>query len=131
MKKVYLVDDDIDLVSVTKIALQARGFEVESQYDDEDLVDNIRQFNPDAIILDVMFPDDNGAGFRMARSIRHHDDIKNKPIIMLTAVNRDGDFPGKFTDKDIDDIYLPVTRFIDKPVDPDKLAATINELTGK
>lgn len=129
MKKIYIVDDDVDLVEATTMALKGAGFEVASQNDETNLVDNIRQFNPDLLILDVMFPGDDGAGFRMARTIRHHDDIKGKPVIMLSGVNTEGDFPGKFTSKDIDDEYLPITAFLDKPVDPKVLIEKINSLT--
>ena len=130
MKKVYMVDDDVDMVAVMKVALEANGYDVRAQYDDQSVVDNIREYNPDAIILDVMFPGDDDAGFRMARSIRHHDDIKNKPIIMLSAVNEEGSFPGKFSNKDIDEVYLPITEFVNKPVDPKKLIEKIEKLTS-
>jgi DNA-binding response OmpR family regulator len=130
MKKVYMVDDDVDMVTAITTSLESKGYEVKSQYDDKGLVDNIREFDPDAIILDVMFPDDNGAGFKMARAIRHHDDIKNKPVIMLSSVNKDGKYPGEFSSDDIDDMYLPITEFVNKPIDPKDLIATIEKLTA-
>ncbi len=129
MKKVYMVDDDIDMVVAIRASLESKGYEVEAQHDDKDLVDNIRQFNPDVIILDVMFPDDDSAGFRIARTIRHHDDIKDKPIIMLSSVNVDGSFPGEFTNRDIDEVYLPITEFVNKPIDPKDLIEKIEKLT--
>lgn len=128
-KKVYIVDDDVDLVESVRMSLEAAGFKVEYQHDANGLVDNVREFNPDVIILDVMFPGDDGAGFKMARSIRHHDDIRSKPIVMLSAVNTEGNYPGKFTNRDIDDIYLPITEFVDKPIDPKILIQKINKLT--
>lgn len=130
MKKVYIIDDDVDMVFALTATLEKNGYEVASQYDDKNLVENVRQFNPEIIVLDVMFPDDDGAGFKMARAIRHHDDIKNVPIIMLSSVNRDGKFPGKFTSKDIDESYMPVSEFVDKPVEPKKLIAKIEKLLG-
>ncbi len=128
--KVYMVDDDVDLVMAITAALEAKGYEVASQYDEREVDDKIRQFNPDVIILDVMLPNDNMAGFKIARSIRHHDNIKDKPVIMLSGINTEGNLPGKITNRDIDDTYLPITRFLDKPVDPKKLIATIEELTA-
>ena len=130
MKKVFMVDDDVDLVAGLKAALESAGYKVSAQHDDDDLVDNVREFNPDIIILDVMFPEDAGAGFKMARSIRHHDDIKNKPVIMLSGVNTEGNIPGGIGNKDIDDMFLPITRFIDKPIDPKALIAAIEALTA-
>jgi DNA-binding response OmpR family regulator len=111
-------------------ALQAKGFEVASQCDEREVDDKIGEFNPDVIILDVMLPEDEMAGFKIARSIRHHDNIKDKPVIMLSGVNTDGNIPGKITNRDIDDVYLPITRFLDKPVDPKKLIEMIEELTA-
>ncbi len=129
--KVYMVDDDVDLVMALTAALEAKGYEVASQYDEREVDDKIREFNPDVIILDVMLPEDDMAGFKIARSIRHHDNIKEKPVIMLSGVNTEGNLPGKITNRDIDDVYLPITRFLDKPVDPKKLIDVIEELTAQ
>lgn len=130
MKKIYLVDDDVDLVESMTMTLESAGYNVKSQYDDKDLAENIRSFNPELIILDVMFPDDEGAGFKMARTISHHDGIKDIPVLMLSGVNAEGDFPGKFSNRDIDDTYMPVTEFVEKPIDPKKLLAKVKELTS-
>ena len=129
--KVYMVDDDVDLVMALTAALEAKGYEVASQHDEREVDDKIREFNPDVIILDVMLPENDMAGFKIARSIRHHDNIKEKPVIMLSGVNTEGNLPGKITNRDIDDIYLPITRFLDKPVDPRKLIEVIEELTAE
>ncbi len=128
--KVYMVDDDTDLVMALTAALEAKGYEVASQHDAREVDDKIREFNPDVIILDVMMPEDDMAGFKIARSIRHHDNIKEKPVIMLSGVNTEGSLPGRITNRDIDDVYLPITRFLDKPVDPAKLIKVIEELTA-
>ena len=129
MKRIYLVDDDLDLVESMTMILEAKGYAVGSQNDEVDIVANIRAFNADLIILDVMFPDDDSAGFKISRVLRQEPRFKTKPIIMLSAVNEEGDFPGKFTNKDIDDAFLPITFFMDKPVNYDKLVAKIEELT--
>ncbi len=129
MKRIYLVDDDVDLVESTTMILEAKGYAVGSQNDDVDLVANIREFNADLIILDVMFPEDDSAGFKLSRLLRQEERFKTKPIIMLSGVNEEGNFPGKFTNKDIDEAFLPITFFMDKPVDPAKLIAKIEELT--
>jgi DNA-binding response OmpR family regulator len=128
--KIYIIDDDIDIVGALTASLEAAGYEVGSQYEEEELVEKIGRFNPDLIILDVMFPGDPGAGFRMARTIRHQDRLSRVPIIMLSAVNKEGDFLCKFSSRDIDEVYLPVTEFVEKPVDPAVLIAKIKKLTA-
>jgi hypothetical protein len=53
---------------------------------------------PDALILDVMFPENPSGGFELARSIRKK--WGEIPVLMLTAVNQQ--FPLGFSGKDID-----------------------------
>ena len=127
--KIYIIDDDIDIVNALTASLKAAGYQVGSQNEEDELVEKITRFNPDLIILDVMFPEDRGAGFRMARTIRHQEQFNRIPIIMLSAVNQEGEFLCKFSSRDIDEIYLPVTEFLEKPVDPAILIARIKKLT--
>ena len=68
---------------------------------------------PDAVVLDVMFPENPTAGFDLARTIRRT--YKDLPILMLTAVNQQ--FPLGFSNRDIDKRWLPVAEFVEKPVD--------------
>jgi CheY-like chemotaxis protein len=85
---------------------------------------------PDLVVLDVMFPEDASAGFELARSMRHkNQNLKDVPILMLTAINTK--FPLGFGAKDIDDDWLPVTDFLEKPVDFDLLRQKIAELLGR
>ncbi len=128
--KVYIIDDDVDIVASLEMTLRGAGHEVASQNDDDNLVENISRFNPAIIILDVMFPGDQEAGFKMSRTIKHADEISAIPIIMLTSVNQESNFISKFSNLDIDEIYLPVTEFIEKPIDPKVLLEKIEKLTS-
>jgi DNA-binding response OmpR family regulator len=55
-----------------------------------------------------------------------HDALKDVPILMLTAVNTR--FPLGFSAKDIDEAWLPVTDFLEKPVDLDVLAERVDTI---
>ena len=82
---------------------------------------------PDLAILDVMFPEDASAGFELARFMRHEkEQLKNIPILMLTAINTK--FPLGFGSKDIDEEWMPVTEFLEKPVDFDVLREKVAKL---
>jgi len=128
--KIYIIDDDLEMVNLLRLTLESAGHRVADQNDGGNLVENITGFSPDIIILDVMFPGDPEAGFKMARLIRHSEKIKDIPILMLTSVNEEGDFLSTFSSRDIDDIYLPVTEFIEKPIEPRLLLQKVNELTA-
>ena len=131
MKKIYIIDDDHDIVEAISMVLKANNFDVRSQYDNENVVENISEYGPDLIILDVIFPEDETAGFKIARDISRNKEISNIPVIMLSAVNEKGIYRGQFTDQDIDPSWLPVTQFIDKPVQPKELLKIIDSTLGK
>jgi len=131
MKKIYIIDDDRDIVESLSIVLKANGFEVAAQYDDEDVVANVKKFGPDLIILDVMFPENSSAGFNIAREIKKEDDLSKIPVIMLSAINERGIYIGQFSSQDVDSEWLPVSVFLDKPVAPKELLAQVKSMLEK
>ncbi|MGZ5472268.1 MAG: response regulator transcription factor [Nitrososphaeraceae archaeon] len=128
MKKIYIIDDDRDIVESISMVLKANGFEVSAQYNDENVIENVSKYNPDLIILDVMFPENSSAGFDIARDLKRNDKLTNIPVIMLSAVNERGIYMGQFTDKDIDESWLPVSKFLDKPVQPKELLLQVKSM---
>jgi len=92
----------------------------------EGVLERLSRQQPDLLILDVMFPEHSSAGFDLAREIRRNEQLSRLPILMLTAVNTR--FPLGFGPDDIDDDWLPVQEFIEKPVDFDLLLERIDKL---
>jgi CheY-like chemotaxis protein len=129
-KRVYVIDDDRNIVDAVKMILQQKGFEVGFQYDDENFIENSVKFNPDLIILDVIFPENDAAGFEMARVLKKDEKTKHIPILMLSAVNEKGSYAGTFSNRDRDDSLLPVDEFVDKPVIPTILVDKVTRLTS-
>jgi len=128
MAYLMVVDDDKDLANAVAIALRGSGHEVDIHLDTQSPLPAMEQRRPDLVILDVMFPENSSAGLELARLIRRHseEEVKGIPILMLTAVN--AEFPMGFSPRDIDDEWLPVTDFIEKPVDFAVLLQKISEL---
>jgi len=130
MAKILIVDDDHDFVDSISMALKSKGHEIAAKFDTKDLVLKIEDEKPDLVILDVMFPEDDSAGFDAARVIRKaKSPFKDIPVLMLTAVNKK--FPLGFSDKDIGSEWMPVTDFIEKPVDFDELTKKIDSFLDK
>ena len=116
MGYLLIVDDDEDFATATATMLQTDGHEVKIELDIKNAEKSIIEKRPDLIILDVMFPENSTAGFTFARTLRHYNEkLNNIPILMLTAVNEK--FPLGFSSRDIDDYWLPVEEFLEKPVD--------------
>jgi CheY-like chemotaxis protein len=125
VKRVYVIDDEQSIVESVSMILESKGYEVGAQNDDKDVVDNVVAFGADLVIVDVMFPEDTGAGFEMARALKSDGRTSSLPIIMLTAVNEAGIYVGRFSNKDRDESWLPVQEFVEKPVNPEVLLAKV------
>ncbi|MBM3707574.1 MAG: response regulator [Actinobacteria bacterium] len=131
MAKIYIIDDDRDIVESITTVLEANGYEVSSQYNDENVIENVLKQNPDLIILDVMFPENNSAGFEIAREIKRNEKLADIPIIMLSVINERGIYIGQFSKQDIDPTWLPVNLFLDKPIQPKELLKQVESILKK
>jgi CheY-like chemotaxis protein len=124
MAYLLVVDDDPDFASSVAAVCEGLGHEVLISNTTTDALARIEQRRPDGIVLDVMFPEDASGGFHLARDIRRR--FGSVPILMLTAVNQQ--FPLGFSDKDIDNKWLPVSDFLEKPVDFAVLREKVTQL---
>ncbi|MBE3132944.1 MAG: response regulator [Acidobacteria bacterium] len=130
MAYLMIVDDDEDFAAAAAKALSQAGHEVGIELEATSAIGRMAERRPDLLILDVMFPEDASAGFELARTIRHdHADLKDMPILMLTAVNVK--FPLGFGQATIDEDWMPVDDFIEKPVDLDVLTSRVSALLAK
>ena len=131
MKKIYIFDDDRNIVEAMHIVLKAHGYEVAAQYDEENVVENLIAHKPDLVILDVIFPQNPSAGFDIARQIKNNQATASIPIIMLSAINEKGVYAGTFSNNDRDDTWLPIDQFVEKPIRNDQLLQKIRAVLEK
>ncbi|HXI18002.1 MAG TPA: response regulator, partial [Chloroflexota bacterium] len=85
MAKVLVVDDEPALVSTIGYNLRREGHEVVTASDGMRAVEIARRERPDLIVLDLLLP--KMAGLDVCRQIRQspHAQLRNVPILMLTA----------------------------------------------
>jgi CheY-like chemotaxis protein len=121
MAYLLIVDDDTDFAGAVGRVLRSRGYEVAVETDAEKAVGRIQERRPDVVVLDVMFPENDTAGFEVARSIRRT--FGDLPVLLLTAVNQS--FPLGFSNKDLDPKWLPAIEFLEKPVDLELLCEKV------
>lgn len=125
-----IVDDDEDFAKVTATALRDAGHEVDIELTVEAGLDSMGKRPPDLAIIDVIFPEDISAGFRLARTMRQDGSkLAGVPILLLTAVNQM--FPLGFGPSDIDSKSLPVNGFLEKPIDLDVLVDRVSSLLAE
>jgi CheY-like chemotaxis protein len=125
---VLLVDDDIDFVEVNRSALEAAGYHVIAAHDGAEALRLASQNPIKLAVIDVMMttPEE---GFELARKLRDDQRTRAVRLLMLTSVNQHNRKEGllTFSDHDRDPSWLPVDRFIDKPVPPARLVELVRE----
>ena len=84
-----IVDDEVDVTDLVSYHLRAKGYAVESVNDPNNSLGLARTFQPDLVILDVMMPDLNGV--QICRLMRADPQLKNIPVIFLTAKAEEAD----------------------------------------
>jgi CheY-like chemotaxis protein len=120
-KKIMIIDDDIDLVEAMRITLETDNYEVIDAQEGQKGLEILKKEKPDLLILDVMMGTLD-EGFHIAYQIRNDEEIKDIPILMITAVGAQTGFE---FDKQRDEDFLPVNEFIEKPVNPQVLLDTV------
>jgi len=123
-KRVLLVDDDVDLVAMNRSVLEANGYEVVVAYDGEECLAKVAAEHPDVIILDIMMKT-VGDGMFCAQHLRKDDATRHIPIIVLTSVNQVPPY-----NIGIDEGWLPVDVFIEKPASAEALLGHVRRALG-
>ena len=124
---VLLIDDDVDFVRINRAILEHNGYEVESAATSAEGVAKAVERKPDVIVLDLMI-ESTSAGATVAQMLREHDELKNVPILLATAVRRIKPWWGNVTPNTD---WLPVNKVLDKPISPDELLAEIAAVLGR
>ncbi len=80
---ILVVDDEKDLLDLIEYNLKKEGFDVLKAENGEEGIAVAREHNPDLMLLDIMMPKMDG--MEAVEEIRKDDELKNIPIIFLTA----------------------------------------------
>ncbi len=83
MRKITLIEDDTDLFSLLKYNLEKEGFAVAGAHTGKGAVDLCVREKPDLVMLDIMLPDSDGLD--ICKRLRNHAELRDTPVIFLTA----------------------------------------------
>lgn len=90
MQKIFVIEDDENIRNLVKIALEGYGYQVLAFETAEEALELVGKEQPDLAVFDLMLPGMDGLS--AIRLIRNRDDeIKNIPIIVLTAKDKEYD----------------------------------------
>lgn len=119
LKTVLLIDDDIDLQQLTKIALKSRGYCVETANNGLEGLEKLQTIKPDLIVLDMNMPKLGGLGFY--QKICDGKERPPYPVLVLTArINMEQ----LLTQMNID-------GFMGKPFEIDELLQKVDSIIRK
>jgi DNA-binding response OmpR family regulator len=83
MKKILVVDDDIDILTVVNMVLSFNKFSVMATPRWQDIEPLIKTFCPDLILLDVSLSGADGRD--ICEKLKNAEKTKNIPIILFSA----------------------------------------------
>jgi DNA-binding response OmpR family regulator len=80
---ILIVDDERDIVTILKMALEKEGFQVLEAYDGIEAMQKITDKKPDLILLDLMMPKLDGHSVNLR--LKENPDTANIPVIVITG----------------------------------------------
>ena len=83
VEKILAVDDELDILQLIEMTLISDGFEVVTASNGIEALEKARIHTPDLILLDLMMPEMDG--FEVIKNLKQTPEMKNIPVIMLTA----------------------------------------------
>ncbi|MCI9034238.1 MAG: response regulator transcription factor [Lachnospiraceae bacterium] len=114
-KKILIVEDDLTIQTQLKTLLTGNGYEVFTVTNFSQIMEQIQEFAPHLVLLDIKLPENNG--FEICAQIRTFSDM---PIVFVTSSNTDMD--------ELNSIMLGGDAFITKPYNIAILLAKISAL---
>ena len=118
--RVLLIEDEPNIREAIRFILARAGFDVAVHPDGRDVTEAVTRGRPDVVILDVMLP--HRSGFDVLRDLRARRDLRDLPVLMLTA-------RGQARDREMA-ARLGATRFMTKPFDNAEVLEAVRALAA-
>jgi DNA-binding response OmpR family regulator len=121
-KKILIADDEPDVLSILEKKLKQNDYDVLALSKGKEIIEKVKSFLPDLLILDIIMPDSDG--YLVASALREDKALKKLPIIFMTG--KELDYSG--ITKRIS--ALGLCDFITKPCVFEDLLTKIKRITG-
>lgn len=123
-RDVLVVDDDRDFASCIRMMLEVAGYDVPCAFSAAECMVALDEKKPDIILLDIMM-ERLVSGLLLAYDLHADPNYKGIPIVMMSAIRKETGFDvGAAKGSD----YVAADEFLDKPIKPTVLMATIDRL---
>ena len=128
IKKILIVDDDIDLLDQHKILMESKGFEVVTAESAEAGFQVFQKEKPDVVIVDLIM-EEYDSGFILCHKIKRTELGKNIPVLILTSATYETGF--KFDASTMEEKeWIKCDGFLNKPVVVHELLAKLEDFSS-
>lgn len=117
-KKVLVVDDEVSIREMLRLALEISDFECLEAADIHEAYSLITDESPDMVLLDWMLP--GGSGIELLRRLKKEEATAALPVIMLTAKTHE--------DNVVQGLEVGADDYITKPFAPKELIARMRAI---
>lgn len=84
-KRVLICDDDADILFICSYIFEKQGMEVVTQTHCNNIVETVKNVQPDVILMDNWIPD--SGGIIASRTIKENIELNHIPIVYFSANN--------------------------------------------
>ncbi len=128
-KKVLVVDDDPDVRLFNTTVVEENGFIPIEATNGEEGLKKLKEEKPDLVILDVLMP--RQSGIRLYRELKTDRAFKDVNVIMLSGIARKTFLRSQKALTEFGGEAVPEPEvYLEKPVEPEELAAAIKKFLG-
>ncbi len=117
-KRILLVEDEEDIAALIKLQAEITGYKLHVEVDGINGYRAVERERPDLVILDIMLPGQNGLD--VVRKMKSHPDLKNIPIIIVSAKREELDV--------VLGLELGADDYVAKPFSPKVLFSRIKAI---
>jgi CheY-like chemotaxis protein len=116
--RILIADDNAQNCELLEAFLSAEGYEITMAGDGQSTLEAVSRIQPDLVLLDIMMP--RLSGYEVCQRLKQNPATRDIPVIMVTALNQQGDIE-KAVRAGTDD-------FLTKPVNKLELTTRVRSL---
>ena len=118
MPRILIAEDEPDIRELVRITLEFAGFDVVATHNGQELIDRIRDVDPDLVLTDVRMP--RMTGYEACRVIKEDPTLAHIPVVFLSA---------KGQEEEVEEgLKAGALDYILKPFAPNELTSRLTEL---
>ncbi len=121
-KRVVCIEDEPEMIDLVRLILGRKGFNVIGANGGIEGLETVQRERPDLVLLDLMMPDMDG--WEVYQQMKADDDLRNIPVIVVTA-------KAQSIDKVLGLHIAKVDDYITKPFGPQELLESVEKIIGE